>query len=202
MNYHRNKMSNKGALSNINMNQKPERPKFTDKSDKQNKSTGGFGNRMGMSGMSNDRQRDRPNGEEKKGFGHRTQNKEDGNKRSERRDGDRETGLKRQRGRDWYDSSEFCRTNRRTGEVQWKEEFWTNKEPDVRMHEPKRDDKRGVGFTVPTSWKFQNTQYGQYKCPSGKTFAYECAQQISSKFYGIKNPTGWCSRDDPSTKQY
>jgi hypothetical protein len=153
-------MSKQGAFSNIDKNQKSERPTFTNKS---NKPTSGFGGRMSVSS-------DKP--EERKRFG-------DNNGR--KRFTDRNHTPNKQKGSDWYESSEYCTTNCRTSEVKWKEEFWTNKPPNVCMYEPKRDDGRGCGIMVPSNWKFQNTKYGSYKCRCGIDFAYECGLQTHSK---------------------
>lgn len=79
----------------------------------------------------------------------------------------------------WYDSSEFCRTNRATGAVKWKEEFWHNTAPLVRMIVV--PGKNGEKITVPSNWKFQNMEAGHFKSKSGKTFAYECAMQLHQR---------------------
>ncbi len=182
-------MKSQGTFSNFNKNQKSDRPDFTNKKFGDKSQRGGFGDRMGMSNSSG----------EKRGFGQRTQKDSNdqpkfGNKndRSTDRPDDRQNKdyrkrdnddhfNKKQRGSDWFESSDFCRTNKTTGEVKWKEEFWTNKPPNVHMVEPKRDDGRTIGICVPSTWKFQNCEPGTFTCKCGQTFLYEFGQQIHSK---------------------
>lgn len=96
---------------------------------------------------------------------------------------DRDNGEKRtfkQKGSDWYDSSEFCRVNKATGAVMWKEEFWTNKPPLVHMVEIKLG-KQGDRMFVPSNWKFVSYAYSRYDCKCGTSFAYESAYNIHQK---------------------
>jgi hypothetical protein len=124
----------------------------------------------------------KPNG----GFGEKMGYKENaghgGKKSYGNKDSDyNSSGLKVQRGPDWIESSDFCRTNIRTGEVKWKEEFSTGNSSGVHMHEPRTEEGRGLGFSVPSTWKFQNVSYGKYECKCGQTYCYEAAMRIHSK---------------------
>lgn len=181
-------------FTNFDKNKRSERPKFTDGKDGRPK--GGFGERMGAGQGGGFDQRpprtsegDRNNGQQsgKRSYGDRGDN-QNGDRRANRDNWDQ--SGKKQRGSDWIESSEFCRTNVKTGEVKWKEEYWTNKCPNttdghmcdpnkvrctsgvVHMYEVKRDG-RGLGFHVPSTWKFQNCEPASFNCKCGAAFSYE-----------------------------
>ena len=160
-------------FSNFDKNKRPERPSFNSK---QPGEQSGFGARMG--GRPPREPRESTGGEPNK-FGQRNGDRGDrngGDRRGDRRDnrqrygGDSDQTPKKQRGPDWIESSEFCRTNIKTGEVKWKEEFWSNtKNADkcdpnlgqcqcgfVHMYDVKNCEGRPMGFSVPSTWKFQS----------------------------------------------
>lgn len=96
----------------------------------------------------------------------------------------------------WFESSEFCRTNRKTGDVKWKEEFWTNGPDMVHMVTPSKDGRK-LEHRVPSTWQFQNCDYGNYESResrdsrdsrnSKQTFAFESAFNLHSKSSGNPN---------------
>lgn len=179
--------------SNFDVNERTERPRFTDRP------KGGFGDRMRNSG-GGDRSDRFSGGNDQHNNRHDSGRHDNHNRDNHNRDGHRdghhdrrgrekkedsekeEVENKGQRGEDWFESSEFCRTNLRTGAVMWKEEFYTNKPPRTHMVEPKREDNRGVGFMVPSTWKFQNCEVGSHACNyCGQSFCYEFARDIHTK---------------------
>lgn len=72
--------------------------------------------------------------------------------RGEKREGDKIERV--QKGSEWYESSDFCRTNLKTGEVKWKEEFWSNRPPRTTMVEVTNGSKGDNRFHVPSTWNF------------------------------------------------
>lgn len=158
---------------NLNSNQNN---KFNNKSDKK----GGFGERMGVNNRSastNDYKKKRENNGTRNNY---QENEND--------------TPKTQKGNDWIEDSKFCRANLRTGELKWKEEFWTNKESNIKMCEAvSLKDKRPLGFQVPSIWKFQNVEPSHFNCERcNKKFIFESALITHSKFRNcdkIKKPS-------------
>lgn len=78
---------------------------------------------------------------------------------------------------DWFNSSDFCRTNVKTGAVMWKEELYKQ----GKMNEL-RLGKSGDSLRVPIGWKFQAVAPGHYHCKeTGMSFMYESAYIIHKK---------------------
>lgn len=82
--------------------------------------------------------------------------------------------------KNWVESSEHTRVNTLTGELKWKEEYWTNEAPLVHMKEVKIG-KSGDKIYVPSTWKFQNMKAGTYTSSDGSVFMYESAYLIHEK---------------------
>ena len=150
-------------FSNFDKNKRQERSSFNSK---QTGEKSGFGARMNNRAP---RESTRESTDESHKFGQRGGYRADRGDRGDRNGGDRREGrqryggdsdqtLKKQRGPDWIESSEFCRTNVKTGAVMWKEEFWTNPKNDdfVHMCEVKNYEGKPMGFSVPSTWKFQS----------------------------------------------
>lgn len=170
-------------FSNFDKNNRTERPSFS------NKPRGGFGEKMGMSNMSN--QQNGSNNSSRRGFGQREYNhNEHQHEHKENRQ------LNTQAGREWIETSEFTRTNVLTGEVAWKEELYSNRSPNVHIVEPKidgmlpsggflpkEDQERGLGFSVPSTWKFQNCTPGNYVAKDGTVFKYEFTAKLYDKTF-------------------
>lgn len=107
--------------------------------------------------------------------GNKKDNTHSGNKRYSNNEHSEGKKERLQSGPDWFDSSDFCRTNKKAGAVMWKEEL-SDKMKEFPL------GKSGDRIYVPIGWKFQNVASSEYVCErTGKRFMYESAFNIHNK---------------------